>query len=138
MLLRPVVDTPVGTVWNYSSGGANIVAEMLRVATGKTPLEYGNEKLFGPLGIDWPAWDAGQSGTNFGAFGLSLTAREMARFGELFRSSGMWQGKTVIPSAWTDASTTPRCSTTGAGSTATCGGSRSCLASSMPSAHSAK
>ena len=138
MLLRPVVDTPVGTVWNYSSGGANIVAEMLRVATGKTPLEYANEKLFGPLGIDSPAWDAGQNGTNFGAFGLSLTAREMARFGELFRSSGTWQGKTVIPSAWTDASTTPRCSTTGAGSTATCGGSRSCLASSMPSAHSAK
>ncbi len=33
MLSRKVVDKPVGTVWNYSSGGANIISEMLRVAT---------------------------------------------------------------------------------------------------------
>ena len=111
MLSQPVVDTPVGTIWNYSSGGANIIAEMLRVATGKTPLEYGNEKLFGPLGIESPPWDAGQSGTNFGGFGLSLSAREMARFGELFRNSGKWLGKIVIPSNWIDESTMPRCAT---------------------------
>ncbi|MEI9952092.1 MAG: serine hydrolase [Pseudomonadota bacterium] len=111
MLSRRVLDTPVGTVWNYSSGGANIIAEMLRVATGKTPLEYANQKLFGPLGIDSPPWDAGQSGTSFGGFGLALTSREMARFGELFRNSGKWQGQAVIPSAWTDESTAPRCST---------------------------
>jgi CubicO group peptidase (beta-lactamase class C family) len=65
MLSRQVVDLPVGTIWNYSSGGANIVAEMLRVATGKTPLDYANGKLFGPNGIDSPPWDSGQSGTNF-------------------------------------------------------------------------
>ncbi|HKO46684.1 MAG TPA: serine hydrolase domain-containing protein [Polyangiaceae bacterium] len=109
MFSRPVVDTPVGTVWNYSSGGANIIAEMLRVATGQTPLEYGNQKLFGPIGIDSPPWDAGQNGTNFGGFGLALTSREMARFGELFRNSGKWQGEMVVPSAWTDESTAPRC-----------------------------
>lgn len=115
MLARRVVDTPVGAVWNYSSGGANIIAEMLRVATGKTPLEYASQKLFGPLGIDSPPWDAGQSGTNFGGFGLALTSREMARFGELFRNSGQWLGQAVIPSAWTDESTKPRCSTSWGG-----------------------
>jgi len=109
MFERPVVDTPVGTVWNYSSGGANVIAEMLRVATGKTPLEYGNQKLFGPIGISSPPWDSGQNGTNFGAFGLALTTREMARFGELFRNSGKWQGQAVVPAGWTDESTTPRC-----------------------------
>jgi len=115
MLSRDVVDKPVGTIWNYSSGGANIIAEMLRVATGKTPLEYGNEKLFGPIGIESPPWDAGQNGTNFGGFGLSLTAREMARFGELFRNSGKWQGQAVVPSTWTDESTQARCATTWGG-----------------------
>ncbi|RYZ03355.1 MAG: class C beta-lactamase-related serine hydrolase [Myxococcales bacterium] len=109
MMTRAVEDTPVGTVWNYSSGGANIIAEMLRVATGKTPLEYGKDKLFGPIGIDSPPWDAGHSGTSFGGFGLALTAREMARFGELFRNSGKWNGQSVIPSGWTDESVAPRC-----------------------------
>jgi CubicO group peptidase (beta-lactamase class C family) len=111
MLARQVVDLPVGTIWNYSSGGANIIAEMLRVATGKTPLAYANDKLFGPIGIDSPPWDSGQNGTNFGGFGLSLTSREMARFGELFRNSGKWQDDVVVPRAWTDESTTARCTT---------------------------
>ena len=115
MFSRSVVDTPVGTVWNYSSGGANIIAEMLRVATGQTPYAYANEKLFGPIGIEPPTWDAGANGTNYGGFGLWLTAREMARFGELFRNSGSWQGKAVIPSAWTDESTAPRCTTSWGG-----------------------
>ncbi|MET0792420.1 MAG: serine hydrolase, partial [Polyangiaceae bacterium] len=111
MLARDVVDTPVGTVWNYSSGAADIMAEILRVATGATPLDYANAKLFQPLGIENPPWAAGASGTSHGGWGLSLTAREMARFGELFRNSGLWQGQQVVPASWTDASTTSRCAT---------------------------
>jgi CubicO group peptidase (beta-lactamase class C family) len=109
MLSQPVVDLPVGTVWNYSSGGSEIIAEMLRVATGMTPLEYGQTKLFGPIGIANPPWAAGASGTNHGGFGLELTAREMARFGELFRNRGSWGGQPVVPAAWTDESTLDRC-----------------------------
>ena len=99
----------MGTVWNYSSGGSGIIAEILRVATGMTPLAYGKAKLFGPIGIVDPPWDAGENGTNFGGFGLSLTAREMARFGELFRNRGVWGGQQVVPAAWTDESTLDRC-----------------------------
>jgi CubicO group peptidase (beta-lactamase class C family) len=35
----------------------------------------------------------------------------MARFGELFRNSGLWEGEPIVPSTWTDASTAPRCAT---------------------------
>jgi CubicO group peptidase (beta-lactamase class C family) len=111
MLSQALVDLPVGTVWNYSSGGSGIIAEILRVATGMTPLEYGQAKLFGPIGIVNPPWAAGASGTNHGGFGLELTAREMARFGELFRNSGAWGGQQVVPAAWTDESTLNRCAT---------------------------
>ncbi len=111
MLSRPVVDLPVGEVWNYSSGGSDIVAEILRTATGATPLAYASEKLFGPIGIDDPPWTAGQNGTHHGGWGLSLTSREMARFGELFRNRGAWDEEQIVPAAWTDASTTPRCAT---------------------------
>jgi CubicO group peptidase (beta-lactamase class C family) len=111
MMARPVVDLPVGTVWNYSSGGSDIVAEILRVATGMTPLAYGQAKLFGPIGIADPVWLAGASGTNHGGFGLDLTAREMARFGELYRNRGVWGGQQVVPAAWTDESTLARCPT---------------------------
>jgi CubicO group peptidase (beta-lactamase class C family) len=111
MFSREVVDTPVGEVWNYSSGGSDILSEILRVATGMTPLEYANEKLFGPLGIDSPPWAAGQSGTQHGGWGLSLTSREVARFGELYRNEGQWMGEQVVPMSWTSESTTARCPT---------------------------
>ncbi len=109
MLSRPVVDLPVGTVWNYSSGGSEIIAEILRLATGMTPLEYGQAKLFGPIGIANPPWAAGATGTQHGGIGLELTAREMARFGELFRNRGTWGVQQVVPEAWTDESTLGRC-----------------------------
>ncbi len=112
MLARPVVDTPVGTIWNYSTGGADIVAEVLRITTGSTPLDYAKTKLLGPLGIVDPPWAAAQSGTNHGGFGLSLTTREMARFGELYRNYGAWGTAQIIAKDWTITSTTAHCSST--------------------------
>jgi CubicO group peptidase (beta-lactamase class C family) len=107
-LSRTIV-TPPGEVWNYSSGNSAILAEILRAATGRTPLEFANERLFAPIGIPSPSWTAGNSGTQHGGFGLSLTTREMARFGELYRNRGIWAGKSVVPEDWVEASTEPRC-----------------------------
>lgn len=113
MLSRPMDSAalPVGTVWNYSSGGSEIIAEILRSVSGKSPLDYANEVLFEPLGIINPPWSATKSGTNHGGFGLALTSREMARFGELFRTRGIWAGKQVVSNDWIEESTRSRCAT---------------------------
>jgi CubicO group peptidase (beta-lactamase class C family) len=111
MLSRPVVDTPVGTVWNYSSGGSEILTAVLRKATAKTPLEYANEKLFGPIGLKDLEWEASANGTNHGGWGLHFSGREMARFGELYRNRGVWNGVQVVPAEWTDVATTAHCTT---------------------------
>jgi CubicO group peptidase (beta-lactamase class C family) len=76
-----------------------------------TPLDFANEKLFGPLGIDSPPWAAGLSGTHHGGWGLSLTSREALRFGELYRNEGLWLGEQVVPSSWTVESTIARAPT---------------------------
>lgn len=110
MLSRPVVST-VGETWNYANGNSDILAEVLRVATGMTPLELAIERLFGPLGIPSPEWEAGENGTSFGGFGLSLTSRQMLRFGEMYRNAGTFLGEQVVPADWTDESTAPRCDT---------------------------
>jgi CubicO group peptidase (beta-lactamase class C family) len=110
MLSRPVVGT-VGETWNYDNGNSDILAEILRTATEQTPLEYANERLFGPLGIPSPEWETAENGTQFGGYGLSLTPRQMARFGELYRNSGSFLGAQVVPAEWTNESTEPRCDT---------------------------
>ncbi|HKO52458.1 MAG TPA: serine hydrolase [Polyangiaceae bacterium] len=111
MLSRPLVGTPVGTVWNYSSAGSDIIAALLRKVTAKTPLEYANEKLFSALGIPDVSWLASSNGTNHGGWGLSLQPRQMARFGELYRNRGLWKGEQVVPAGWTDVATTAHCET---------------------------
>jgi len=111
MLSRPVVHTPVGAVWNYSSGDSEIIAALLRKATGKTPLDYANKRLFGPLGLVGVPWEAAGNGTNHGGWGLALTPREMARFGELYRNHGLWNGKQIVPADWTDIATSSHCRT---------------------------
>lgn len=111
MLSRPVVDTPVGTVWNYSTGGSEILTAVLRKATARTPLAYANEKLFGPIGLKDVEWEASANGTHHGGWGLHLSGREMARFGELYRTRGVWNGVQVVPAEWTDVATTAKCTT---------------------------
>ena len=111
MLSRPVVDTPVGEVWNYSSGGSDIIAALLRKVTGKTPLDYANKQLFGPLGLVDVSWKAAGNGTNHGGWGLALTPREMARFGELYRNHGLWNGRQIVPADWTNIATSSHCQT---------------------------
>lgn|GEM_PF-1435185 len=108
LLARDVVTAP-GSTWNYSSGDSEIVAETLRITTGRSPLEYAQAQLFGPLGISDPPWNAGKSGTQHGGFGLSLTAREMARFGELYRNEGVWANQQVVPASWVIDSTSYKC-----------------------------
>jgi CubicO group peptidase (beta-lactamase class C family) len=110
MLSRPMVAEP-GETWNYTNGNSDIIAAMLRAATGQTPLEFADERLFGPLGIPTPEWDAAENGTQYGGFGLSLTSRDMLRFGEMYRNAGAFLGAQVVPAAWTDESTTARCPT---------------------------
>jgi len=111
MLSRPVVHRSVGAVWNYSSGDSDIIAALLRKVTGKTPLDYAKEQLFGPLGLVGVPWEAAGNGTNHGGWGLALTSREMARFGELYRNHGLWNGKQIVPAHWTDIATSSHCQT---------------------------
>lgn len=97
-----------GTAWNYSSGDAHVLAEILRRATGEPPRAYAEKRLFAKLGIPSVRWDADPGGTSYGGFGLWLRPRDLARFGQLLLAEGRWKGEQVIPAAWIAASTHPR------------------------------
>ncbi len=101
---RPLV-WDVGTMWNYSSGDSQLLAEVVRRATGRTPLEYAQARIFGPLGITSVAWDADRSGTQLGGRGLALRPRDLARFGWMLLSGGKWKGVQVVPADWIAAAT---------------------------------
>jgi CubicO group peptidase (beta-lactamase class C family) len=103
-LNKPMACAP-GSNWNYSTGNVQILAEIIRKATGKTPLEFGTEKIFNPLGITNFQWPSDRSGTQYGGMSLMVRPRDLARFGYFYLKKGQWKGKEVIPASWVEIST---------------------------------
>ncbi len=98
-LSRPMAGEP-GVDWNYSTADSQLLAEILRRATGATPLEYARDRLFGPLGVNVARWESDPSGTNRGGTALHLTPRDLARFGWMLLDGGRWGGAQIVPEEW--------------------------------------
>ena len=86
-----------GTKYQYDSVVPSILGGILEQATGRKLLDYAQEKLFGPLGMTSVEWDKAPDGLPLGGFGISMTPRDMARFGYLYLNYGRWEDKQIIP-----------------------------------------
>jgi len=115
VLDRPMAAAP-GTTFNYSSGVSHLLSAIIEEATGMQTMSFAREYLFGPLGISRVSWITDPRGTAFGAGGLRLTPRDMAKFGQLYLQDGIWDGKQVITAEWVEASVTRQVSAHGAAS----------------------
>jgi CubicO group peptidase (beta-lactamase class C family) len=99
------LDHPPGSVFNYSSGTTNIISRALGQAVGAGEAgmrAFMETELFGPLGMTSadPRFDA--AGTFIGSSFLYCTARDFARFGELYLADGVWEGTRILPEGWVD------------------------------------
>ncbi len=108
-LSQPVPHKP-GTHFKYNTPATFMQSAIVQKVTGKTVLEYLQPKLFGPLGIDFPKWDANPQGISIGGYGLYLKTEDIAKFGQLYLQKGMWQGNQIVPAAWIDQATSKQVS----------------------------
>jgi CubicO group peptidase (beta-lactamase class C family) len=72
-----------------------------------TTLDFAKRYLFGPLGILAGRWDRDPQGICFGGSGLTMTPRDMARFGDMVRREGRTEHDTVVRESWIRASQQP-------------------------------
>ena len=49
-----------------------------------------------------------EEGVNNGGWGMHLTTRELARFGQLYLQHGIWEGCRILPGAWVNEATSKR------------------------------
>jgi CubicO group peptidase (beta-lactamase class C family) len=103
-LAHPVPFKP-GTHFLYNTSGSYMLSAIVQKATGKTLLEYLRPRLFDPLGIEQPTWEASPQGVSVGGYGLSIRTRDIASFGQLYLQKGKWQGKQLLSEAWVKAAT---------------------------------
>ena len=107
-LSKPLAYEP-GTHWYYSSGSTNLVMRFIRglFPSDEAFLTYIRERLFTPLGIWNACFEPDMSGTPVGSSYLYVTARDYARFGQMFLDDGCIDGERILPEGWVDFTTTP-------------------------------
>ena len=98
-----------GTFNKYVSADTQVLAMVLKGATGKTLTAYMQEKLWSRLGAEYDAeWLIDPSGTEMAFDGLNAALRDYARFGQLYLDLGRnFKGQQLVPADWVRASVTP-------------------------------
>jgi len=101
-----------------------LLSAIITRATGLCAREFANEHLFRPLGMreipdhkmksfslddvfgkNVVGWIKDPQGNSTGGWGLTITPRDMARFGFLYLNHGTWDNTQIISERWIDEST---------------------------------
>ena len=100
-MARPLKHQP-GTFWNYSSGTTNVVARLLGdvVGHGDVMIAYLRDRVFAPIGMNSAVPKLDAAGTFIGSSFVYATARDFARFGQLYLRGGTWDGRRLLSEAW--------------------------------------
>ncbi|MDE5544203.1 MAG: beta-lactamase family protein, partial [Bacteroidales bacterium] len=85
-----------GTVFHYNDGDPHLVSALLGAALGMTTGDWCRKNLFEPLHIENYTWLTYPDGVTMGAFGLTLTPRDLTKFGQVVLERGLWNGKRLL------------------------------------------
>lgn len=98
-----------GSVWNYSSGDANLLSGIIRrrINNDETYHALAYEKLFHRIGMLNTVVETDASGLFVASSYSYGSTRDWARFGLLFLNNGIFAGDTILSPAWVDFMKTP-------------------------------
>jgi CubicO group peptidase (beta-lactamase class C family) len=101
-------DFKPGTRNHYNSMDTQALGMLVDRATGKTITNYMTEMLWHPMGASNEGyWLLDSEGMEMAFAGLNITARDYAKFGELYRLDGKLNGQQIVPKSWVKDSITP-------------------------------
>ena len=103
-LAHPVPFKP-GTHFLYNTPATYMLSAIVQRRTGQTVLDYLGPRLFDPLGVARPAWDASPDGVTLGGYGLRARTEDIAKLGQLYLQKGMWNGRQLLPAGWAEEAT---------------------------------
>ena len=114
---KPLVAQP-GTVFNYSTGFANLAMCRLRELAGGSHQQihdFYQQRLFAPLGIRGGYVEPDASGTPVGGARGMLRPVDWLRLGQLVANGGRWKGQTILNPGYVQFMTTPSPASSGYG-----------------------
>jgi len=104
------LETAPGGAWNYHDGNYLILSKLILEATGGKPadfLRFARQELFGPLGMRDVTIEFDGADTPEGSSQMLASARDWARFGQLYLNDGVVGGKRILGEGWVKYSASP-------------------------------
>lgn len=103
------LETAPGAAWNYHDGNTVILGDVIRQASGGSAskmMRFARQELFDPLGMRHVSLEFDASGNADGSSQMLASARDWARFGQLYLNDGTAGGKRILPEGWVKHSAT--------------------------------
>jgi CubicO group peptidase (beta-lactamase class C family) len=92
-----------GEAFAYKTANTDILGWILRRVTGQRLNDMLSERLWAPLGCEQDGrLLVDSAGTEFAGGGFNGCLRDMARFGEMMRCGGVFNGRRIVPQAVVD------------------------------------
>jgi CubicO group peptidase (beta-lactamase class C family) len=99
------LDLPVNLVrpageWHYFTAGVVLLGDILNKTVPEGLDKYADQKLFKPLHITKYKWQYTPQHVPNTAGGIRMNALDFAKYGQLYKNGGKWNGKQIIPVGW--------------------------------------
>jgi CubicO group peptidase (beta-lactamase class C family) len=89
-----------GAKWEYFTAGVVLLGDILNKNVPGGLENYAHEKLFKPLGITNYQWQYTPQKVANTAGGLQMRSLDSAKYAQLYKNNGTWNGKQILPEAW--------------------------------------
>ncbi len=99
--------------WHYFTAGVVLLGDILNKQVPGGLERYADRKLFKPLSIINYKWPFTPQQVPNTAGGIQMNALDFAKYGQLYKNEGKWNGKQIIPEEWVRKTFTKHRSITG-------------------------
>lgn len=86
--------------WHYFTAGVVLLGDILNKTVPGGLEKYAHLKLFKPLGITEYKWGYTPQHVANTAGGIKLRALDFAKYGQLYKNEGKWNGRQIVPKQW--------------------------------------
>lgn len=96
----PMTENEIGKIWHYFTAGVVVTGDILDKSVPNGLKDYADKKLFQLLGITNYKWQFTPQQKPSLAGGLRMRALDFAKFGQLYKNNGIWNGKRILEKNW--------------------------------------
>ncbi|TGD58377.1 serine hydrolase domain-containing protein [Flavobacterium humi] len=86
--------------WDYFTAGCIVLGDIIHKSVPNGLEKYSLEKLFKPLGIKKYKWQFTPQNVPNTAGSLQLSSLDYAKYGQLYKNQGIWNGKQIVSQEW--------------------------------------